>query len=223
MPIVQRLQGSSSETLRARVVNWGTDDLRELALALSTKLEMLPLIARRCDNGIVRLAKEFVDQSRVQRALEREASMSVSDRELPFELLVDVDSFIFESRSAYEIAGKFLMGFFDGILGITLNQNGIRERLSNDGIDCRWIDELQSSRILFFHNRAPWIAVEVDDASRLSNLIVLKSYGGDGKDPNNRLHVDQLRNIYQNFAQSMSRIQRWIMDEIEAFEEREKT
>jgi len=69
-----------------------------------------------------------------------------------------MDSFIFETRSLYEIVGKFLVTLFEILFDRKITQEELKSLLSSQGIDTRWIDELRDARILFFHETAPWLA-----------------------------------------------------------------
>ena len=81
---------------------------------------------------------------------------------MPYRLLVDLDSFLFELRSTYEIVGKFLGGFFGRVLGRKLQEAEVIAALEASGNDTKWIGMLRRERVVSFHQTAPWIVFEVE-------------------------------------------------------------
>lgn len=61
----------------------------------------------------------------------------------PPSLLLDMDSFIFETRSLYEIMGKFLVELFRTLFGRAVTEADLQAILSASEIDTRWIAELR--------------------------------------------------------------------------------
>jgi hypothetical protein len=197
---------------------WGETPLRELGLAIGTKLTMLPIVAARVNRQIQRLGDEL-DESRVDRCLDRGSAYRLGDPSFPFEILVDLDSFLFESRSTYEIVGHFLKEFFRHILGRDVSQEELQALLKAQGIDTQWIQELRDNRILFFHNTAPWIAIHILSKRPLRfELVLLKKGAKDAATPEDHLHFEQLQAIYHGFASSLEALQRWVIQQIEDVE-----
>lgn len=98
--IAGRARQSCSTTLRQRMAAWPTSPLREMCLALATKFAMLLQVIGRIDHQLERLGKEMSDPAKIDECLQQGACYPIADKDLPFEVLVDVDSFLFESRSA---------------------------------------------------------------------------------------------------------------------------
>lgn len=107
-------------------------------------------------------AMRSTDPSVLQIAFLRDGAFVLpSDRRQPYRILLEVDTFIFEFRSMYENLGKFLVLFFDRILGRGITQAAIKSELAERGVDMRWAAELDQHRKVFFHQQAPWLAVRV--------------------------------------------------------------
>jgi len=199
---------------------WGETPLRELGQAIGTKLTMLPVVVARV-NRQIQFLSEQLDESRVDRCLNRGAAYRLCDQSFPFEILVDLDSFPFESRSTYEIVGRFLKGFFSHILRRDVSQEELQALLKVEGIDTQWIQELRENRILFFHNTAPCLAIYILSKAPLRfELVLLKKVARDATTPGDRLHFDQLQAIYHGFASSLEALQRWVIMQVEEFEEK---
>jgi hypothetical protein len=222
-PILARLHQSSSTIIKERMKAWGETPLRELGLAIGTKLTMLPVVVARI-NRQIQLLRDQLDESRVDQCLNQGAGYGLSDRAFPFEILVDLDSFLYESRSTYEIVGHFLKEFFSHILGRDVSQGEIQALLQCEGLDTQWIQELQENRILFFHNTAPWLAIQILSKTPLRfELVLLKKVARDAAGFGDRLHFKQLQAIYHGFASSLEALQRWVIRQIGEFEERGRT
>lgn len=223
--IMARLRESSSVTLRTCMEGWSKTPIREMGLAFSTKLAVLPVVVDRVDKRLQRLSHHMANEAEeVQRCIRRGSAYMVPERMLPYEILLDIDSFIFESRSVYEIAGKLLVQFHSQILGQRISENDLKSMIVGRGIDDRWIEELKESRKLFFHQTAPWIALEVKslDPARFE-LLILKRDLRDFSDPHDYISLDQLRSILNGFYSSMGLIYEWLLDKIGAFEKAEMT
>ncbi len=49
------------------------------------------------------------------------------DEALPFQLVADIDAFIFETRSAYEILGKYITSLFQLLFGRRLTEQDLKQ------------------------------------------------------------------------------------------------
>lgn len=220
LTIMSYLNQSSIVTLRRRMQSWGTTPLKEMGLALSTKLAMITQVVRRVDSQLQRLNSQLSNNTSViKEHIRKGAAYKISDKDLPFELLVDLDSFLFESRSAYEIFGNFLKEFFERIFDRKINEDELKNMLSTQGFDVRWIQVLKDNRILFFHQIAPWIALDIISINPLRfDIVILKRDVIGSTSPDDDLHFNEFRKIYQGFHSSMDMIHRWIIGQIEQFE-----
>jgi hypothetical protein len=138
---------------------------------------------------------------------------------LPYRLLVDLDSFLFELRFTYEIVGKFLGGFFGRVLGRKLQEAEVIAALEASGNDTKWIGMLRRERVVFFHQTAPWIVFEVERGEPFKyNLVVLKKNARDLSNAEDYVRLHEYRAILQGFEGSMEFLAGWLVDEIEKVE-----
>jgi hypothetical protein len=222
LQIMTRLRSSSSATLRNRIEVWGDTALSEMGCALATKMSMLGRVIRRFDLQMQCLNDELKDESDATLGdlVRNGAVYTTRDEALPYEILAEVDSFFFESRSAYEIVGKFLAKFFDRVLAEHVSETEIIAQLERERIDTRWIKQLRDHRVLFFHHTAPWIALEVVSwEPRRFDLLVFKKLVPN--DPQDVILFKQLVEIYRGFAGSMAALHRFVLKKIEEFEARD--
>lgn len=220
----KRIDDSPSVTLRERVTNWQDSALYEVGLAINTKFAMLDQVVPRIDRQLRRLGEQINDEKQLDWCLGGGTYnvYRIRDKDVFFKTLVDLDSFLFESRSTYEIVGKFLREFFMQILGKSLSEDELKTVLTDSRIDTRWIDELRDKRILFFHQTAPWIAARVVSKEPLRfELVILKKNVRDFTNPDHYVDFERLREIYNGFRSSRDEIHRWVEEQIEEFESNE--
>jgi len=142
----------------------------------------------------------------------------LKDNNLAYELLLDMDSFIFKTRSLYELVGKFLVALFDTLFGRTITEAELQSILSDKDIDTRWITGLRENRILFFRQTAPWLAVQVDHTKTAFNPVLLKTAAKTFHKAAERVDYDALRAIYEGFVNSITELHLFIMEQIRALE-----
>jgi hypothetical protein len=158
--------------------------------------------------------------SQLDAALSEGYAFQLKDKELAYELLLDMDSFIFETRSLYEIIGKFLINLFAVLFGRQITQAELKSVLSGRGIDTRWIAALQESRKLFFHETAPWLAVSVqtDPGDKRFNPVLLKKLGTGFGNPDDFVDFGTLQAIYDGFVASITELHLFVMEQIRSYE-----
>jgi hypothetical protein len=139
------------------------------------------------------------------------------DKQLPYELLLDMDSFIFETRSLYEITGKFLVALFQILFARIITESDLQSLLASAGIDARWIVELQENRKLFFHQTAPWLAVQMQRENMIFDPILLKRQTTSFA-PEDFVSFNTLREIYEGFVDSATELHRYTMEQIRLYE-----
>jgi len=196
---------SSSEDVRQRYVTWAESGLGQLALALATKLEVRGRVAIRFRRLLQELLEEVDESQDLDHLLEGGYVFVPSEPGILYDICEVVDSVIFESRSAYEITGKFVQRFCEVILNRRIAEKDLRQVLSEAGQDTRWIEELRDSRILFFHNTAPWIALEVQERDPLQiQLIVMKENLHTFEDRTKFITQSELVDVWEGYERSMS-------------------
>jgi hypothetical protein len=90
------------------------------------------------------------DPKLLDACLSEGSAFTLKDNHLAYELLLDIELFIFETRSLYEIVGKFLAELLGTLFNRKVTQKELQTLLASQGIDTRWIDELSEARKLFF-------------------------------------------------------------------------
>jgi hypothetical protein len=215
-----RLRQSASAVLRARFARWDPDIHGEPALAVVAKIEMLNRVLARLNADVAQLVEYLnsVPEAVEQCICERRA-LSVPNRNLLWHLSVDVDSFLFEARSAYEVLGRFLKEFFRLIFERNVTELEVIEAVKTLGGDVAWVAILKESRNLFLHNAASWLAVErTQDDPPQFDLLLLKRNVEDLAD-DDFVHFHECRAVQRGLAECVNKISLWIVNEIAAVEQ----
>jgi len=214
-----RLLNSPNPQLRKAFEDWSDTPLMELGFAITTRMHMLGLSIRRLNRQVSGLRDELSgDLPQLEWSLAKGGAFTPRDKELPYELLLDMDSFIFETRSLYEIMGKFLVELFRALFGKAVTEADLQAILSANDIDTRWIDELRENRKLFFHQTAPWIAVRVEREGLKFDPVLLKRHVQTFDDPDSFVEFARLREIYDGFVASATELHRFILEQIRLHE-----
>ena len=137
---------------------------------------------------------------------------------MAYKILLDMDSFIFESRSLYEIIGTFLRDLLEIVFQRRVTEKELQSVLATKGIDTRWIGVLRETRKLFFHETAPWLAIQVDFGPKRFSPILLKNSAVVISKPEDFLSFESLRDIYEGFVNSLTGLHEFVIEEIHRFE-----
>jgi hypothetical protein len=220
LTIMTRLLNSPDPQLRKAFEDWSDTPLMELGFAITTRVHMLGLCIRRLNRQVSNLRAELsADLPQVEWSLAKGGAFTLKDKELPYELLLDMDSFIFETRSLYEIMGKFLVELLRTLFAKAVTEVDLRAILSASDIDTRWIAELRENRKVFFHQTAPWVAVSVEGEEKKFDPVMLKRNLHAFDDPNSFVEFARLREIYDGFVASATELHRFILEQIRLHEE----
>jgi hypothetical protein len=218
-PIYNRLNGTTSAALKANHCKWESTELPELSLAVATKLVLLRTVVSRFNSDYRRLLDTITEnKEQIERNIKTGTVWTPPDEALPFQLVADIDAFIFETRSAYEILGKYITALFQLLFGRRLTEQDLKQVLRNSGLDHAWTFLLQQERKLFFHNTAPWIAVGLSESGNQYELIILRRNARTLDEPEDYATLSQCNDIFNGFMAALERLRSHILAEIEKFE-----
>lgn len=162
LSIMSPAQRSSSPILQQHWKRAAKSGLGELPLALARKFEIMRVTINRLNTHIRELNDDFyarpdeVQRDIIGREGQPSAYMSLK-RTLPFEIVADLDAWIFEMRSTYEILYAFVKEFSSCILDRKVkSEEVLKSILHEKGYNSDWIDFLRRTRNLFIHRTAPW-------------------------------------------------------------------
>jgi hypothetical protein len=217
-----RLRQSTSVTLRARFAKWKPDIHGEPAIALVGKIAFLNLAINRLNanlNTLIRYLKTVPQD--VEQCIPEHRALNIPEHDLLWALSLDTETFLFETRSAYELLGHFLKGFFALIFEREITERDILRAITDLGADTSWVPILRDSRQLFFHNAASWLAVERTNADPPAFDLLLLKRTGPALTPEDYVHFRDCRSIQQGLQTAINKIIIWIMNELAAIEHEE--
>jgi hypothetical protein len=219
-PIWKALNATTSKALLAARTKGDSTALSDCAIAVATKLAILGTVVGRFNSDygrLLRLAED--DAERIQINRKTGTVWSLVNERLAYELLADIDAFIFEARSTYEILGKFLVTLYKVIFNQALNEEDLRAILRDGGLDVEWTTLLRDERILFFHETAPWLALKFDDAKSGSpELLIVRGNVKTLDDPESFVRLADYNGVYSGLANGLGKLQQHILAEIDRYE-----
>jgi len=221
LPIIARLHGSSRPEVHGLAGTWERSELSLIGASLSTKATMLGHLSRRLFSSITPLVTELSQRDDLRDFIDGGYGWIPSQRGLPYEALLELDSFIFEFRAAYEILKNFLLAFSTLILGKRVGKAELMDVLTSAGVSTDWVDELQKHRNFLIHEHAPWILFRVRQLEPPDfEPVFLAHVDADPEDPAESIDIKTLSRIYAGFDRSLQELQRWAIAEISQLEAR---
>ena len=220
-PLMTRINSSSSSALRDRMThNWdppgAENSLGDLALAVSSKIAMLPSALRRVETRLRELDQHLKDEPRMVDSLRNGAVYKVRDDKVLWELLLDIDCYLFEMYSTFDILDAFVKKFCRLILKRKAAPVETERLLAERNAAGAWLDDLRNSRNTFSHAGAPWIALEVTAKSPFRfELLILKRNVEDLTDPSTYLHINQCLAIWSGLSLAFDHVREWLNEQID--------
>lgn len=214
-----RLRGSSAGTVRDAYSRWAALGLGELGLAIATKLAIRDRVAVRLNQLLRELGDQVSAIPNLEEQIELGAVFTPKDENLFYDICATVDSLYFESRSAYEIVGEFVRRVARDVLGREVTEEELVEYLKGWGESVAWISDLRENRKLFFHQTAPWIALQIEVRDPLTfKLVVMKENLHEFTDPTKFVTQDQMAEMWRGFESAMMALEEWILLELQRVE-----
>lgn len=219
--LMTRIRSSQNEAIRERLPHWAELGLGDYAGAISTRTKLVELITKRINASLTSLG-DGLDITKAELCMREGAAYRLDDS-LVFGLLLDFDSFIFETRSCYEITIKFVDRFLSEVLGEQSNAAGLHERLAREigsrGCETAWIGDLRDLRHDLIHERAGWPALQIESLAPLKGNLVLLLNNVDRLDnQQDYISMEQCQRIYRGFLSAFPAIEQWLLCEIEKLE-----
>lgn len=176
-------------------------EIRELGIYISTRLNMLPRIIQRINSGWHTLYSEIksYDEKYVFSTGKEGFALPVNDN-VKFQLLIDIDSFLFETNSCSELMAEFFFQLLrHGNIPCKKDKTGekIKKILTENGQNPDWFVLLDKERNFFIHNAAPYIAIDI--SREPPDLLIMKENIKDFSDPKKFIKLSELDQIVKGF------------------------
>lgn len=222
--IINRLN-AVQPAARRRLGRW-TSQVGDAAIALSTKIRILQIAVQRLEQDITKLNDEVSDRAeevdRCARGIPPRALVLRNDI-LAFRLAASIDGFLYEARSTYEMLRSFVVIFTRHILRQSSNadkaEKVIEKAMRDAGHNPDWIKALRRYRTFFFHEAAPWIALEiVKEAPRRYELLILHENVADLEQHPSYTKLEEYRGIWMGLRQCALDVQTWAVSSLQNME-----
>lgn len=152
--------------------------LGELTMHISIRLNMIPRIVRRINIGCKELFKKIERRnSKYECTYQKEGYAFRINNDLKYNLLIDIDAFLFEIKLCWELMRDCLREIYD-LKNIRLNEKEgdkkLIEIIEHANKDTRWYNDLKIYRHFFIHKGAPYIAVDLTNEHKYYDLLIMR-------------------------------------------------
>lgn len=184
-----------------------TEEESQLGIDLSTRLRMLDVLVPRLMGDFNALKGEVSKRDRRCEYAPGRAGFALrADTLLVCNMLLSIDSFLFEVNAATDLIKSFL-----GRMYLRLREPRkskelgpiLRQVLERAECDLDWFEELDRARNLFAHKRAPYIALNIDDKGDVVDLLVMIENLNDFSDRSKFLTFEDLEKIRVGFLRGI--------------------
>jgi hypothetical protein len=188
----------------------------QLGLSISTRLDMLPRIVHRINvevNQVYEVTKAHQKEHVFTESKEGYA-FSISEN-LKFNLLIDIDSLLFELNSVCELMTSLFFVLYTHIgKSIKKKETGIEIKrvIENAGRSPDWFIELDNHRNFFMHTAAPFFAVDVSQGTGKYDLLIMKENIKFFNDPSKFIALSEINSIVNGFSIAKHIIQRHLIE-----------
>lgn len=187
----------------------------ELALHISTRLNLLPRIIGRLNSEVAALldiAKAH-NQEHVFSDGAPGKALSVDD-DLKYKLIADIDAFLFEVNTCAELMGQFfqqLHGLASSPIADDKLTNALIGALTKFGVSRAWFKLLDRNRNFVAHEGTPYLAIDISDKAKWE-LLVMKENLVQFDDPKKFFRFEELRVIAAGFMDAKVALQRHLIE-----------
>jgi len=214
-----RVANSPSPELRKRYEAWSSAGLGELALAIATRLGIAKRVEERLRESITTLAREVEESGQLDSLIADSSCFRPSDEKVLFDICSGVDACFFEWRSLYEVLGKFAKTFAIEILHTEITEAQLKGAVSGSGVPIEWMELLRDNRKLFFHQTAPWIALEITSRKPLVlAILVMKENLSSFEDAEKFVTEAELVQASNGLRRAVDVVRDWLAEQVVTLE-----
>lgn len=205
----------ATETGKCEKVTPGSD-LGELGLGISTRLEMLPLIAARVreeTNKLFQATKNHKDEHVFKEGKDGVAFPNKGIEKDIYLLIIDIDSLLFELKATCDLIEKLFIRLYNHAGKKLHKKKGgklIKDDLEREGEDASWLADLNNLRVLFIHKTTPYLAIDISSADKY-DILIMKENLTSFSDNKKFIKLSKIDIILQGFHKSMIFRQRYLV------------
>ena len=210
---IHPILGAINEAVEKGICSEIDSSVRELGIHISTRINMLPYIIKRINlgwNELYEQVREHEDKYVYEK--NKDGYAIRVNEELKYQLIIDIDSFLFETNSCAELIRNFLSEIYQN-LGIKFRQDKtgsiIRQLIIDSGEDASWFEILVKNRNFFIHEGAPYIAIDI--SSETPDLIIMKENLREFNNPSKFTTLSELDSVLKGFTKAKAILQKHII------------
>lgn len=193
-----------------------TKEMSELALHLSTRLNMIPYVVDRVNKDLkaIRETAQNIEDKHISD-LDKGGYAFDIENKFTYNLLISFDSFLFEIDSCCELITTFIRLIYNHLgQQKTDKQIGkiLKTVIEGSGGSSAWFESLQNLRNYLIHEGAPYFAIDVSEPDSFELLVMrenLKSFDDESKFV--RLRTEFV-SILEGFFNSNKILQKHVID-----------
>lgn len=188
----------------------------QLGLSISTRLDMLPRIVHRINeevNQVYKITKAHKEEHIFTK--QREGYVFDIDEKLKYNLLIDIDSLLFELNSVCELMASLFFVLYTHIgKNIKKKEVGIiiKQVIEGAGKSSDWFSELDNQRNFFMHEGAPYFAVDVSEGPGKYDLLFMRENIKIFHDHSKFIKLSEINAIVKGFAIAKPIIQKHLIE-----------
>lgn len=188
----------------------------QLGLSISTRLDMLPRIVHRINEDVDEVYKAVRNHNSDHISTNRkEGYVFDINEDLKFNLLIDLDSLLFELNSVCELMTNLFFKLYTHA-GKELDKKKtgltIKRVIEDPGKSSSWFIELNTLRNFFMHEGAPYFAVDITKGQGKFDLLIMKENINNFDDQSKFIKLSKINSIVEGFLYSRQLIQQHLID-----------
>jgi hypothetical protein len=193
-----------------------TEVKSQLGLSISTRLDMLPRIVHRINeevNEVYKTTKAHKEEHISTQ--QREGYVFDIDEQLKINLLIDMDSLLFELNSVCELMTSLFFELYTHIgKNIKKEQVGliIKRIIEDAGKSSNWFSKLDNQRNFFMHEGAPYFAVDISEGPSKYDLLIMRENIKIFNDHSKFIKLSEINSIVKGFETAKTIIQKHLIE-----------
>lgn len=213
-PWVLPIWASVNDAIKDGKVKRIPEELSEQGVYISVRLNMLPRISSRIRGEVAELIAALGTRTEEHEFTAKKEGYAFSiDDNLKYQLLIDIDSLLFELNSLCELMAQFFENLHS-LAGVGMPKKNaglsIKSVLDSAKQDSSWFVNLDDHRNFFMHNGAPYMAVDISPNMNGVDVLVMKENLRDFADTGKFIRLSEIEQIVGGFMASKPILQAYL-------------
>ena len=188
----------------------------QLGLSISTRLDMLPRIVHRINDEVNKVYEATKAHKKEHIFSENKEGYAFDIEEnLKFNLLIDIDSLLFELNSVCELMTSLFFVLYTHIGKMIKKKDVgliIKKVIEGAGKSSDWFEELDNQRNFFMHEGAPYFAVDISGGPGKYDLLIMRENIKFFNDHSKFIKLSEINAIVVGFSIAKPIIQKHLIE-----------